>query len=518
MKEIMYKYVLHFAVILFVAILSVKAIASDIEEVIVVGANKSIGYSEPEYDNSLIEAIDATKIYQAGGVGGFIGATTHGTDVKHTTVYRNGIPVNDPGSGWYDFGTELPTFQSFTKITGPNSTLYGSSSMAGTILMEDTFDGNSFFTKAGDGTLFNVVGTDWFQLSRYKGSNGSVKTDNNEQDDFENITLKTKTEYGNWTAITVIQEYEYDYDSCYMGWDISNDCTQKGDKTDISVRNDWFTAGYSMNDVTHNTGWTAKSERYFVDANKEVMPGLILGAQNHQEKYQDKWDYRTAVYANYNIKTFGFGYRFEEDQHIYRVGHSHNGWNIVLANSFRKPNLYERYGDDWTKANPNLQPEKGDGMEASYGDVTAWYYEFSNGIDYNFATSSYVNIGSYDSKGIKYAKHILMDKGALHVFVQYTDSDRIRVPKYKTKISYYAGTYTGIDYMLSYVGQWDKGLEFDGRPIDDVNSFNFNMGYNLTPRYRVGFQVRDIFNRDFEILPDYRAGGREISLSLDLSL
>ena len=145
MKDIMYKYVLHFAVIILLAMLSVKAMASDIEEVIVIGANISNGYSNPETDTSLIEALDPTRIYQPGGLGGFVGATPNGTDVKHTTVYRNGIPVNDPGSGWYDFGTETPTFQSFKIISGPNSALYGSSSMAGTILMEDHFDGNNMF-------------------------------------------------------------------------------------------------------------------------------------------------------------------------------------------------------------------------------------------------------------------------------------------------------------------------------------------------------------------------------------
>ena len=99
--------------------------ASDVEEVVVVGANIAQGYSQPEYDGSVIEALDPTRVFQPGGVGGFVGATTHGTDVKHTAVYRNGIPVNDPGSGWYDFGTEVPTFQTFKTISGPNSTLYG---------------------------------------------------------------------------------------------------------------------------------------------------------------------------------------------------------------------------------------------------------------------------------------------------------------------------------------------------------------------------------------------------------
>ena len=138
-------------------LMSAVAKASDIEEVIVIGANTSYGYADPETDYSIIEALDPTRTYQPGGIGGFVGATTHGTDTKHTTVYRNGIPVNDPGSGWYDFGTELPTFQTMTTISGPNSALYGSSSMAGTILMEDNFDGKNMFMRLGD-DMYSIQG------------------------------------------------------------------------------------------------------------------------------------------------------------------------------------------------------------------------------------------------------------------------------------------------------------------------------------------------------------------------
>ena len=165
------------------------------------------------------------------------------------------------------------------------------------------------------------------------------------------------------------------------------------------------------------------------------------------------------------------------------------------------------------------RPEKGKGIEASYEGITAWYYKFQEGIDYNFATSSYYNIGKYETKGIKYNKSILLDQGNLNVFVQYTDSDRIRVPEYKTRISWAGESQDGrFDYIVSYIGQFEKGLEFDGRPIDDVTTISLYTGYDLTPRHRLGFQISDIFDREFEILPDYSAGGRTFTLSLDLSL
>ena len=100
------------------------AYASDIEEVIVVGAKVSVSNSDPESESNAMEAIDPTRVFQAGGLGGFHAATINGTDTKHTAVYRNGIPVNDVGNGWYDFGTELSAGQIYTIISGPNSALY----------------------------------------------------------------------------------------------------------------------------------------------------------------------------------------------------------------------------------------------------------------------------------------------------------------------------------------------------------------------------------------------------------
>ena len=515
----MLNYVRQVGLLAFLIFVTSGAYASDIEEVIVVGAKESIGYSQPEYDNSVIEALDSTRVYQPGGVGGFVGFGPNGTDVKHTAIYRNGIPVNDPGSGWYDFGTELPSFQSYKMIHGPNSSLYGSSSMAGTLLIEDNFDGRNFFLKTGEKLNYIVGGNDWLQLSRYKGSNGSVKTDNSEEDWFENTTLKTKTEWGQWTSVTVMQDYNYDYDACWTADFTPTDiCSQEGQKIDMSVRGDWLTVGYSRNDVEHNSGWEATSERYFIDANKEVKPGLILGAQQHRQEYNDAWDEHFAGYINYTQKHFGFGARYEDDQVTMRAGFDVAGVKWAISNSFRSPNLYERYGDEWVKGNPNLNSEKGEGIQVAYKSISAWYYDFSESIDYNFQENMYVNSGAYSTRGIGYSDHILMDKGALHVMVKFIDSDRIRVAKYRTKVSWYGGSPYGWDYLISYVGQFDRGNDFDGSPIDDVSTFNFNAGYNLTPRYRIGFQIRDIFDRNFEVLPGYSAGGREINLSLDLSL
>ena len=44
---------------------------------------------------------------------------------------------NLPGSAWYDFGTDLATGQEVKIISGANSVVYGSGSIAGTVLIKD---------------------------------------------------------------------------------------------------------------------------------------------------------------------------------------------------------------------------------------------------------------------------------------------------------------------------------------------------------------------------------------------
>ena len=57
--------------------------------------------------------------------------------------------------------------------------------------MEDTFP-THFFMKGGDDRYLISGGNDYFQLAHYKGSNGSARSDNNEEDWFENTTKKLK--------------------------------------------------------------------------------------------------------------------------------------------------------------------------------------------------------------------------------------------------------------------------------------------------------------------------------------
>ena len=47
---------------------------------------------------------------------------------------------NLSGSAWYDFGTDLATGQEVKIISGANSVVYGSGSIAGTVLIKDNIE------------------------------------------------------------------------------------------------------------------------------------------------------------------------------------------------------------------------------------------------------------------------------------------------------------------------------------------------------------------------------------------
>ena len=68
--------------------------------------------------------------------------------------------------------------------------------------MEDTFSPH-FFTKGGSNRYLLSGGNEYVQLAHYKGSNGSTRTDNTEKDWFENTTLKTNYETGDWKFVSV---------------------------------------------------------------------------------------------------------------------------------------------------------------------------------------------------------------------------------------------------------------------------------------------------------------------------
>ena len=203
--------------------------SQEIEEVVVIGTTIYESESDPSTDVNVLETIMPSAT-TSGGYGAFMGYNERGTQTIHTTIFRNGVPANDAGSGWYDFGHDFATGNETVKIVnGPTSVLYGSGSLGGAIFITDDLQDGSVI-RAGSSTFVSHT-MNGMNLTYFDADNDSVRTDNDEKDGYNNISLKGQKEFGDWKVNVSGTTYEYDYDNCYTAsFSQTNDCVQSGNK------------------------------------------------------------------------------------------------------------------------------------------------------------------------------------------------------------------------------------------------------------------------------------------------
>ena len=233
-----------------------EAKADEIEEVVVVAEQSQEKVVEPEENISIISAILPAFTYPQGGYGGFVGFNERGAQTIHTAVFVNGIPANDPGAGWYDFGHDFAMGQTVKVISGSNSVMYGSGSMAGTVLIQDTIEKGITYRNKGslEPTMLRVAPLDQLEFSMVDDSIGSVRNDNDEVDNYSNKAIRLNVNFGDFTIVGKFAEYEYDYDNCYdFNWGNYNDCLQDGERYNLAIRNDFMTIGRNYNNADYFT-------------------------------------------------------------------------------------------------------------------------------------------------------------------------------------------------------------------------------------------------------------------------
>ena len=150
-----------------------------IEEIVVVVTVSQVDTTDVTDDMSIIEIVMPATSFVAGGYGGFAGFNERGTQTTHTTVYRNGVPANDSGSGWYDFAHDVVSgLETVNIVSGPNSVLYGSGSLGGTVFINDKIEDQAVLRLGEHHQLLNVAILDSISVSSFDVSNDSVRNDN----------------------------------------------------------------------------------------------------------------------------------------------------------------------------------------------------------------------------------------------------------------------------------------------------------------------------------------------------
>lgn len=497
-----------------------------IEEILVVGSVTTTDSTDVADDMSIIEIVMPATSFVAGGYGGFAGFNERGTQTTHTTVYKNGVPANDSGSGWYDFAHDIVSgLETVEIVSGPNSVLYGSGSLGGTVFINDSIEDQAVLRLGEQHQLLNVALLDSISITSLNVSNGSVRNDNSERDDYKNTSIKSVKEVLGFTVAMSHIDYDYDYDNCYTSsFAQSNECVQSGEKTDISVRNENVTLGYSDTSSEYFTEgvstYSSDADRLYFDARDtfninpvtSIVTGITYDKENYIGESQDNISGYAVLTYNDNLQ---FGTRVSQDARVYRLGYDGgSGFFANISTSYRNPTLYQQYGDSWVQPNLSLDPEEGFGIEIGYLGLSYFAYDFDENIDYDGSSRQYVNTGEYETKGVRFQDMYAVPYGSLSVFAAYTDTDQPRVPAYKGRVSYFA-SFGETTAEVSYTAQFDRDPgPYDGPSLSDIKSVDFVLRKQLSDKLGLAFTVQDVLDDVVEVLPGYDAGGRKFFLTL----
>jgi len=654
MEEFLHKHLIKITLIITLPLWLAFAgslVADEIEEIVVTAQQEKTIKANPITSSSLMSAIMPAFTWNAGGYGGFVGYNERGAQTSHTSVYVNGIPANDPGASWYDFGHDFASGQTVKVISGANGVIYGSGSIAGTVLIQDTIERGITLRMEDEIKFARVAPIDQLEFSMVNDGMDSVRNDNEEEDNYENKTVRFNVDAGDFTLVGKFTEYEYDYDNCY-GYSLnqSNDCLQDGQRYNVAIRNDYITIGRNYNtaeyfteldptytnesyrdylrignqmDLSNNlniafgidlekqiyntSSWqnvegTEVVEGYniipgsYTDENYRYNDGTLLplwdGTEQPDlnnpfdvtqgngvytltqtdEKYSDE---NGAIYFQANadfILSYNFGIRLgNDDQNALRLGIEKGDWFFNLGNSFRKANLYEKFGDGFVQGNEELEPEKGVGYELGYGVLSVFMYEFEEAIEYipgyytdNITTSlqvdydasvntdgtyggcvldpnytasqdmplgcvyslvadnnpvytmpTYSNTGEYKTQGFRYANNF----GPLGIMLKYTDTDQTRIPKYSGVINWNQNI-KGVDVRLKYAvnlerkpGAYDvlaEGEEY----LEDLKKLNLYITKGFTNGLTLSLKIENLTDEVVEVIPFYNNKGKEVYLTL----
>ena len=534
--------------------LSPKAQAEEIEEVVVVGQQSTTIKADPLKGNSFIRALLPGHTWTAGGYGAFQGYNERGAQNVHTAVYKNGIPANLPGSAWYDFGNELATGQEVKIISGANSVVYGSGSIAGTILIKDNIEqGVTAILGSQDHKMVSVAPAKWFQYTAMEINQDSVRNDNTESDWYTNRNAKLNFDVQDFRITMDYTDYSYDYDNCYdSSFNQSNNCEQDGEKYNIALNNEYFTLGRTHDKADYYTGeWMSYANEsstdylrvgdqtnlsnklqiaYGVDASHEKYQSL-----NNEEHSRDNYGAYLNINADFAMK-YNFGFRVgNEDQNALRFGLESGPFFLNVGNSYRRPTLYELHGDSWVDANPDLLPEEGVGYEIGFGVLSIFKYDFEEAIEYapggsndvttvtydeegnaitttttEYYNAKYYNTGAYDTLGIRYSQWF----GNFMLTLKYTDTEQARVPKYVGVVKWNQ-SFGSHEFDITYRGNFERiPGPYDGAELEDLQNLSFRYIKTFANDVDLALTIDNILDEEVEVLPGYNNRGRQIMLTV----
>lgn len=289
----------------------------------------------------------------------------------------------------------------------------------------------------------------------------------------------------------------------------------EGETNQVHVEGKWLASpvssvvvfsDYSRDTVTAATEFSDKSqESMAIGATHYLSLGKMFADQSLRVD-------KSQAYAARGSGRFGIGYNINRELTL----------RTQVGSGFKTPTLYQRFtsfgGSEELKATrtKSVQTSATLNLEANFLELSAFYTEADNQVDYDQTTSSYKNLGETESYGLEWnSKHqienftIVTNYTWMRARNSITKADLPRRPRWfgSFKVSYYFDAHWSMRASHQAVSKRDDSGKM---PYFDLVSTGVT--WNRDKYAAIDFDLFNAFDRDYEIVRTYGTLGRTFRL------
>ncbi len=406
----------------------------------------------------LLRTVPGLDIVRSGTAGKVTSLFTRGTESDQTLVLWNGLELNDPFFGGFDWGL-LPTdgVERVEVIRGPFSALYGSDAVGGVVQVLTGAVANSLSIEAGENGYGRAALVGRVERERFgfdfaahsRRGDGEVENDFYDSDD---AMASARWAVGSGVEVGLtVRANESELGIPFAGGQRSPNRRTSWTESEAAIpfaveRGDWKIAGQlskvslesTFEDPDDAFGFTASEDRSTSERARVVVTRrlgeelwIAAGSEYERQEVDSASTFgvgldgeRQTTQAIFSQLFFTAG-RWRLDLGLRADDHDAFGsavtprlglgvavsgrhrLHLAVAEGFRAPSIGELFFP--LTGNPTLEPERSESLELGWvfsgtkvdGTVVAFYTELEDLIDFDLLEFFTVNIGRARTEGVE---------------------------------------------------------------------------------------------------------------------